>query len=84
MRSISAVLFGCVLLAPMGAFAKDDHGDHEEVGNQNRVICRTEQEIGSRLSKVRRCHTAAEWAQIKRENRAIIDRVQAYKPNNGS
>jgi hypothetical protein len=57
--------------------------ENEDVGDPNRVICRTEQQIGSRLQKIRRCHTAAEWAEIKRENRRVIDKVQAHKPSQG-
>jgi hypothetical protein len=30
-------------------------------GDPNRIICRTEDEIGSRIKKVRICLTAAEW-----------------------
>lgn len=65
---------------PMAALAKSSTSENEDVGNPQRVICRTEQQIGSRLSKIKRCHTAAEWAEVKRENRRVIDKVQAHKP----
>ena len=65
------------------AIAEERVPQSEEIGDQSRVICRTETQIGSRLSKVKRCHTAAEWAEVKRENRRVIERVQAMKPAQG-
>jgi hypothetical protein len=79
-RSIIALGFAAVLATHSIANAKLTHSENEEVGDPNRVICRTEQQIGTRLQKIRRCHTAAEWAEVKRDNRRVIDRVQAHKP----
>jgi hypothetical protein len=80
--------FGCfvilALLAPAAALAKRDRNDNEDVGDPNRVICRTESEIGTRLGKIRRCHTAAQWAYLKRETRNTIERVQSIKPTSGN
>jgi hypothetical protein len=84
MRVAISIMVGLSLLGPSIAMAKKDRNDHEEMGNPTRVICRSEEEIGSRLSRVKRCHTAAEWALIKRENRLTIDRVQAFKPSSGN
>lgn len=77
-----------LIIAVTGALALPSAGmairsENEDIGDPNRMICRTEQEIGSRLKKIRRCHTAAEWAEIKRENRRTIDKVQAHKPSQG-
>lgn len=66
-----------------GAIAEERAPQSEEIGDQSRVICRTDTQIGSRLSKIKRCHTAAEWAEVKRENRRVIERVQAMKPAQG-
>ena len=83
MRSqILMVSTAIAFLLPSSGMAMRN-SDNEEVGDPNRVICRTEQQIGSRLAKIKRCHTAAEWAQIKRENRQVIDKVQAHKPSQG-
>lgn len=35
--------------------------------NPNRMICKREVEIGSRLGGVQVCHTRGEWADISRE-----------------
>ena len=42
----------------------------------NRVVCRSEQVVGSRLAKAERCMTAAEWAEVKRLDREAIEKRQ--------
>jgi hypothetical protein len=64
----SALIIGTALLnAPEApaATAKTD-----------KKICRTELESGSRLRKSRACHTAAEWAELRRQAKANIDHIQ--------
>lgn len=46
----------------------------------NKQICRTVQEIGSRLSKTRACHTKAEWAELRRQSRQTLERIQNSRP----
>ena len=41
-----------------------------------KLICETEEDIGSRLGRKRVCHTAAEWQQIKAESRDAIEKYQ--------
>jgi hypothetical protein len=41
-----------------------------------KVICRTDSESGSRLKKSRACHTGAEWAELRRQAKANVDRIQ--------
>ncbi len=41
-----------------------------------KMICRTDMESGSRLKKSRACHTAAEWAELRRQAKANVDRIQ--------
>ena len=41
-----------------------------------KMICRTESAPGSRLGKSRVCHTAAEWAELRRQTQANVDRIQ--------
>jgi hypothetical protein len=45
----------------------------------NRVVCVTEDVIGSRLGAKRRCMTAADWVAYRRDVRNTVDRVQAMK-----
>ena len=48
--------------------------------NANKVICRTIQESGSRLNKTRACHTQAEWAELRRQTRENVQRIQDARP----
>lgn len=41
-----------------------------------RRICRTQQQIGSRLRGTVRCLTASEWAEARREARSVAERIQ--------
>ncbi len=43
---------------------------------QNKVICRTQEMTGSRLTQSRKCLTRAQWAQLNREERMTIEKVQ--------
>lgn len=42
----------------------------------NKMICRSEPVIGSRLESTRRCMTAQQWTDLQRETRQTIERVQ--------
>jgi hypothetical protein len=44
--------------------------------NPDRVICRSEPVVGSRLAKKQRCMTASEWAELKRLTRETTEKVQ--------
>jgi hypothetical protein len=48
----------------------------------NRVVCRTIAETGSRLSKTRACHTQAEWAELRRQTRQTVEKIQDSRPAN--
>ena len=39
----------------------------------NRVICEKQEEIGSRLGGKKVCHTAAEWQELRRQNKEQIE-----------
>ncbi len=41
----------------------------------DKIICRTEPANGSRLAKTRACHTAAEWAELRRQQKDNIDSI---------
>ena len=44
-----------------------------------RRTCETSTELGSRLSRVRRCRTKSERQAHKQEARQVVDRIQALK-----
>lgn len=42
----------------------------------NAKVCETVSQVGSRLSKKKVCATRAEWAEMKRQDREVIDHAQ--------
>jgi hypothetical protein len=48
-----------------------------------KMICRSDEAIGSRLATNTRCMTQAEWDQFRMEQRRTVDRIQAFKPTSG-
>ena len=49
-------------------------------GDPEQIVCRSEQEIGSRVSRRRVCRTRAEWAELQAQQRDVVDEVQRFKP----
>lgn len=42
----------------------------------NAKVCETVTQVGSRLSKKKVCATRAEWAEMKRADREVVDQAQ--------
>ncbi|OYW16289.1 MAG: hypothetical protein B7Z39_02115 [Novosphingobium sp. 12-64-8] len=55
----------------------------EDTGDSARIICRTVDVIGSRLSTKKVCATAAEWAGMKAEQRQGTEKMQQHRWTNG-
>ena len=49
-------------------------------GDPNQVVCIRQSHIESPLNIRRICRTRAEWTQLRRDTRDVIERVQFYKP----
>jgi hypothetical protein len=49
----------------------------------NRMVCEVEQTTGTRLGARKVCKTAAEWAQLKREHRETLEKVQQQATSTG-
>ena len=54
------------------------------VANPNEVVCEREQEIGSRLSSHKICHTRSQWMQIRLSDRGAIEHVQSQRSLDGN
>ena len=48
----------------------------------NKVVCKTEGPTGSRIGKTRACHTVAEWAELRRQARQNVEKIQDSRPAN--
>jgi len=88
-RVALAMAFGIVSVPAMAGEIIDPVPQRPSVaddpikGDPNRLICRREPILGSRLGTNRRCMTAAEWAQVRLDNRMRIERAQKDRPTMG-
>jgi hypothetical protein len=64
-----------VIAQPSGSEAKS---------GANKQICRASPDTGSRLGRSRTCHTAEEWAELRRQTQQNIDRIQNSRAANGN
>lgn len=74
MKAIS--ILGAVAL-PAGVQAAADTATAKKVTDPNKMICHTEEVTGSLLATKRECHTAAQWDDIQRQQRADIMQAQS-------
>ena len=68
------------LLTATAALAQPAGGG--STGDANKQICRTISDTGSRLGHTRACHTAQEWADLRRQTRQNVDRIQTRQSMN--
>jgi hypothetical protein len=82
-KLLSTIAISALLLVPATASAQDTtkaRGERsEEVGDGNRMICRTSGVTGSRVKSGRICMTADEWAANKRETRNRVEQEQTRR-----
>jgi hypothetical protein len=82
---IGRVLYGAcaIALVTTTAVLAQPSASGESKSDPNKQICRTQVDIGSRLARTRSCHTAGEWAELRRQARQNIDRIQNMRAANG-
>jgi hypothetical protein len=49
----------------------------------NEVVCEKQEVIGSRLGRKKVCHTRAEWADLKLQDRQELERAQTRRGMKG-
>lgn len=78
MRMIATMIvgLGAVTLATSAAVADPPPAATGAGKDANKMICRTVQEIGSRLNRTRACHTKAEWEELRRQTRQTVQGIQ--------
>jgi len=76
----AAGLIAASVLAASGAGAA---GPAKPKYDPDRIICETRQEIGSRLKRIRICHTALEWEEVRLQERVGLMRKQ-YNGGSGA
>lgn len=69
-------------LMPAAALAADKP-QSQDMGDSQRMVCKTIKKTGSRLAQKRVCATAAEWDDIRRQEQATTERIQGSQPRPG-
>jgi len=80
-----------ISLCLMGATAQADSGTSPSVQTQqtksrndpDRMVCRTEYEIGSLVHKTKTCMTVAQWRELSAQTGAATEKYQAQNAKPG-
>ncbi|HEX8262717.1 MAG TPA: hypothetical protein VF547_07575 [Allosphingosinicella sp.] len=73
---ISAALAGLALLATAFAPAAAAPRKGKPAYDPDRQICKSKPVVGSRLKRIRECHSAAEWEDLELQERVGLMRKQ--------
>jgi hypothetical protein len=73
--AVALVTATAVIAQPSGSESKS---------GSDKQICRAAPDTGSRLGRSRICHTAEEWAELRRQTQQNIDRIQTGHATNGN
>ncbi len=65
--------------AQQGASASTQATSTAKALDPNEMICERQQEPGSRLAAAKVCHTRAEWADLKSQDRQDIEKAQTQR-----
>jgi hypothetical protein len=74
MRTICIAAALAVLLSGSAPGAAADKGKKD--WDPNREICKSKPVIGSRLQRIRECHTAQQWLEMKQQEQWGLRRQQ--------
>ncbi len=80
---IRRAILAVAAVALASGVASASSGSSKSGGSDpNKVVCKTEGPTGSRLGKTRACHTVAEWAELRRQARQNVEKIQDSRPAN--
>jgi hypothetical protein len=73
----------CALVMVAGtATARESTAKSAPRSDADKIVCRVSADTGSRLGRVRVCKTNAQWAEMRRQTKENIDRIQNSRPAN--
>jgi len=82
-KALNLLVAGAVALAPFTALAEDTVAPAKPLDPSQRVVCRTENEIGSRLHKIKTCKTVAEWRDAASDAANLFEKHNALVAKGG-
>ena len=65
-----------LIVTPAAAQAPESKAAEAKTPAHEKLICKREEQIGSRLAAKKVCLTASEWQQVAQANREETERVQ--------
>ena len=54
-----------------------------EASDPDKIVCRKEPAIGTRLAR-KKCLTEAQWAEVRRESRELVEKLQRLADISGA
>lgn len=76
---VAIALLACLTTSSM---AWADEQPKKDQNGSDRLICRSEPVLGSRIAKQKRCLTAAQWEENRQNQRMAIERSQSVRYKN--
>ena len=76
MRLVRIAALGLAAATILVAQSANSAGRPKKKYDPNQLICESRQEIGSRLKRIRVCHTAQEWEEVRLQERVGLMRKQ--------
>lgn len=79
MKKTAFSIAGSLLVLASAAHAADKRGPLKD---PNKIICRSDNSTGSRLSQTKQCLTAAQWEEQRQANRNDVEKIQTNRYKN--
>jgi hypothetical protein len=76
MKAVLIVAAGMIVAEMVAAQGADAAGRPKAKYNPDQLICESRDLIGSRLKRVRVCHTAQEWEEVRTQEKVGLMRKQ--------
>jgi hypothetical protein len=76
MKTLLIAAAGMTVVGILAASGAGAAGRAKAKYDPNQLICESRQEIGSRLKRIRVCHTALEWEEVRLQEKVGLMRKQ--------
>jgi hypothetical protein len=76
MKAVLIVAAGLIVAEVVAAQGADAAGRPKAKYNPDQLICESRDLIGSRLKRIRVCHTAQEWEEVRTQEKVGLMRKQ--------
>jgi hypothetical protein len=82
--AVAASAVASPVLAQTGPAPQPPQADGaKKAKDPNEMVCERQRDPASRLASAKVCHTRAEWADLRHQDRQMIDEAQTRRGMNG-